>query len=827
MQRISTIIHLESCCQHLEIERVLLVDWRQRLPNKRDVLILTLLFLLPVISFSELFFSSKTLYRADITWVHYPMAIFKARLLRSGQIPFWNPHILFGFPQMADQDVLAFYPLNVFFLLPLKPYFTLSCFSVAHFFLAGILSYVMARSLQISRVGAFITAVTFALSGYLMAQLTNLPIMTGSVWLPLILFFLVKALQTMSPTYAVLCGGAIALQIFASHPQATFNSFFTLGSYGSFRLIRLWRSSEMTIEEKRTKIIVLLSLLVIAVLVGLGLAVIQIAPTLELKGWSPRSAGLSYRTMTSYSLPPDHLLTFLFPNILGNPVIGYKGEDNFEEMHAYVGILPLMLIPWAWAKRKQDDHVTFFSILALVSLLLALGRYTPLYHLLVYIPGFNFFRVPARWLFTVTFSFSTLAGYGFDVLVKGHKRAESRFFAAFWRVLSWLNLAITLLMLACLALGQQIIQPLNNLRGVFSEQTLERLLLLLHGLTQLPLIKFSDSLSMTLSSLNPALLFVLLSNAGFLVIYLWNRRRITATTFQVVVVSLTVVDLLLTGGTTVNPVREASYYSRQFGSTAFLQQNCGLYRIYPTAAKGEKDVVENLLEDIPTMYGLYSVFGHAALPVERHKTFVRTMRKSAALFNLAGVKYVLLEEDPGYPGYVRAYVGSDFEIYENESVLPRSFIVHHAEVIPSEQAVLDRLLSEDFDPSRTVILAEEPPPSFGQDGLPSEPDLHGAEITSYSPHQVVIEADLQADGFLVLSDTYYPGWKVYVDGREDKIYQADYLFRAVFLKQGRHVVEFRYNPLSFRIGLAISLATGAILCAMAMYGALTYLRQRG
>ena len=797
------------------------MDWRQKLPNKRDLLILTLLFLLPVISFSELLLSSKTLYCADITWVHYPMNIFKARLLKSGQIPFWNPHIFFGFPQMADQDVLAFYPLNVFFLLPLKPYFTLSCFIVAHFVLAGILSYVMARSLQISRIGAFITAVTFALSGYLMAQLTNLPIMTGSVWLPLILFFFVRALQTMSLTYAILCGGAIALQIFASHPQATFNSLFTLGFYGAFRLIRLWRGREITIEEKRRKMVVLLSLLVVAVLVGLGLAAIQIAPTLELKGLSPRSARLSYKTMTSYSLPPYNLLTFLFSNILGNPVIGYKGESNFEELHAYVGILPLILIPWAWAKKERDAHVAFFSILAVVSLLLALGRYTPLYHLLVYIPGFNFFRVPARWLFTVTFSLATLAGYGFDVLVKGHNRAESRCFAAFWKVLSRLNLGITLLMLACLALGQRTIQPLNNLRtGVFSEQTLERLLLLLHGLTRLPLIKFSDSLSMALSSLNPALLFVLLSNAGFLVIYLWSRRRITATTFQVVVVSLTVVDLLLAGGTTVNPVREASYYDRQFGSTAFLQQNCGLHRIYPTAAKGKKDVVENLLEDIPTVYGLYSVFGHAALPVERHKIFVRTMRKSAALFNLAGVKYVLLEEDPGYPGYVRAYIGSDFEIYENESVLPRSFIVHDAEVIPSEQAMLDRLLSEDFDPSRTVILAEEPLPSFDQAVLPSEPDLHGAEITSYSPHQVVIEADLQADGFLVLSDTYYPGWKVYVDGREDKIYQADYLFRTVFLEQGRHVVEFRYSPLSFRIGLAISLATGAILCAMAVYGSL-------
>lgn len=703
----------ESCYQDLEIGRVLLMDWRQKLPHKRELLILTVLFLLPVISFSELLLSSKTLYRDDITWIHYPLKVFTGRLLRSGQIPFWNPHILFGFPQLADQDLLAFHPLNVFFLLPLKPHFTLSCFVVAHFVLAGILSYVMARSLQISRVGAFITAVTFALSGYLTAQLTNLPIMTGSVWLPLILFFFVKALQTMSPTYTVLCGGAIALQILASQPQVVFYSLLTLGSYGAFRVIRLWRDQEIAIKEKRRKMIVLLSFLVVAVLVGLGLAAIQIAPTSELKGLSPRSAGLNYKEMTSYSLPPYNLLTFLFPNILGNPVIGYKGEKNFEELHAYIGILPLMLIPWAWAKKERNGHVVFFSILAVVSLVLALGRYSPLYHLLVYVPGFNFFRVPARWLLTVTFSFSALAGYGFDVLVKGHDRTKSRRFAVCWKVLSWLNLGITLLLLTCLALGQRTIQPLNNLStGLLSEQTLERLLLLVHGLTRLPLIKFSDSLSMVLSSLSPALLFVLLSNAGFLAIYLWNKRRINATTFQVAVASLTVVDLLLTGGTTVNPVREASYYERQIGSTTFLQQNCSLHRIYPTAEKGRKDAVENLLEDIPTVYGLYGVFGHAALPVERHKIFVRTMRKSAALFNLAGVKYVLLEEDPGYPGYVRAYVGSDFEIYENESVLPRSFIVHHAEVVPSEQAVLERLLSEDFDPSRTVILEEEPLPSL-------------------------------------------------------------------------------------------------------------------
>jgi hypothetical protein len=812
-------------CRRLDVDRILYMGWRQRLPDKRDFLIVVLLLLLPVISFSELFLSDKTLFRSDISRIHYPLAVLKARSFSSGQVPVWNPYILFGFPQLADQDVLALHPLNLFFLFPLKPHVALSYFVVAHFILAGIFSYLMARSLQMSRVGAFITAVTFALSGYLMAQLSNLPIMTGSAWFPLTFFLFVKTLQTMRPTYAVLCGGAIALQILASHPQVVFYSLLILGSYGVFRFIRLWRGDEIGIQDKRKTAIRLVALLALAVLVGLALAAIQIAPTWEMKGLSPRATGVSYQTMTSYSLPPHNLLTFLFPNILGNPVIGYTGQMHFQELHVYVGILPLLLIPWAWARRKRDGHVAFFTILAAGSLLLALGRHTPLYHLLVYVPGFNFFRVPARWLFVATISFSVLAGYGYDTLAGGHDRVESRRFAILWKTLGWLNVGLTLILLAGLACGEQVIQPLNYLpNGLLSEQSIERIRSLIHGLTRLPLIQLSDNLSATLSSLNPALLFILLSNAGFLLICIWNKRRIAATAFQVMLVSLIVVDLLLTAGTTINPVRDASYFERQVGSTTFLQQNSGLYRIYSAASGGR---VQSLSADMPTVYELYGAQGHLSeLVGQRTRNFLEILGQRAALVNLAGVKYTLVEKGSGPPGTVRVYAGSNLEIYENESVLPRAFIVHHVEVIPSEQAVLDSLLSDDFDPGHTVLLEEEPSPGLDQAIVPSESDLHEAEITFYSPQRVVVEADLKVDGFLVLSDTYYPGWKVFVDGREDKIYQADYLFRAVLLRQGKHVVEFRYSPLSFRVGLAISLATGAILCGMAVYSSLIRRRQR-
>ncbi|PIU66130.1 MAG: hypothetical protein COS84_06095 [Armatimonadetes bacterium CG07_land_8_20_14_0_80_40_9] len=67
---------------------------------------------------------------------------------------------------------------------------------------------------------------------------------------------------------------------------------------------------------------------------------------------------------------------------------------------------------------------------------------------------------------------------------------------------------------------------------------------------------------------------------------------------------------------------------------------------------------------------------------------------------------------------------------------------------------------------------------------------------------------------MVLTDTYYPGWKVYIDGKEDKIYRADYLFRAVYLQKGRHVVRYTYEPLNYRLGLLVSLGPALVLLVL-------------
>jgi hypothetical protein len=185
-----------------------------------------------------------------------------------------------------------------------------------------------------------------------------------------------------------------------------------------------------------------------------------------------------------------------------------------------------------------------------------------------------------------------------------------------------------------------------------------------------------------------------------------------------------------------------------------------------------------------------------------------------------------MDKDTTYPGAVRVYEGRDQEVHEKPAVLPRAFVVHRAEVLPSEEAVLERMQSEDWDPERTAILEEQPVPALNRDDLPAQGGSDPAAITLYAPHRVVIEAGSEAGGFLILTDSYYPGWQAYVDGQEARIYRADYLFRAVFLEPGRHTVEFRYRPMSFRIGLAIALAAGAIVGAVAVFSFVVRGRRR-
>lgn len=147
----------------------------------------------------------------------------------------------------------------------------------------------------------------------------------------------------------------------------------------------------------------------------------------------------------------------------------------------------------------------------------------------------------------------------------------------------------------------------------------------------------------------------------------------------------------------------------------------------------------------------------------------------------------------------------EIKIYEKADVLARAFVVHDFKVLPDGEQIFAELTGDEFDPAAYVILEEEP--ATDSSGVDASLINSSTRILDYTPNKVVIEADVGSDGFLILSDLYYPGWKALVDGANQKVYKADYIFRAVQLTEGHHTVEFVYDPLSFKVGLGVSAST--------------------
>ncbi len=176
--------------------------------------------------------------------------------------------------------------------------------------------------------------------------------------------------------------------------------------------------------------------------------------------------------------------------------------------------------------------------------------------------------------------------------------------------------------------------------------------------------------------------------------------------------------------------------------------------------------------------------------------------------------------------YREIFRDREVAVLENTAAYPRAFLVDTARVAPSPGAALDVMARGPFDPRREVVLAGDTPPvlvahvlSTATDLAPSLPrgdpaDLGRAEVERYGLTDVVVRVSTPGDALLVLSDSYYPGWRAFVDGQERPLLRGDVLFRVVQVPSGSHTVEFRFEPSSVYAGLAVTLVALATLATM-------------
>ncbi len=382
---------------------------------------------LVLLFFNKMAFSNLILARGDTFLYFYPYWEAAAEALRNGRIPLWNPDLFMGAPFLANSQVGFFYPLNwpVWLLLP-TPY-AVSASIVVHVMIAGWGAYLAGRrALLLSREAAWLTAVLFALGGYLTAQVEHVNQLQGLAWLPW--FFVVVGtarLETRDWRLVLRRGTAVALlfslQLLAGHTQTAFITGVAIGIY------LLADSPRFTFRVSR------FTSLLLGVLLALLVTAVQLLPTLELTRLSSRQGGLLVNEVLSFSLHPLLVSRSLLPAY---------GQSLFTEYVAFLPLTALVLATigaWQW---RQQAAVRPYIILSGMGFLLALGRFTPLYWLLARLPGFDLFRVPARWLVLYAWGMAMLAGVGWDVIKAGWQRGE----VGGQRPLRWATAFIFLLM---------------------------------------------------------------------------------------------------------------------------------------------------------------------------------------------------------------------------------------------------------------------------------------------------------------------------------------------------------------------------------------------
>ncbi|HSH01629.1 MAG TPA: YfhO family protein [Anaerolineae bacterium] len=360
--------------------------------------------------------------RGDTFLYFYPYWEAAAAALHAGRLPWWNPHLFMGAPLLANSQMGFFYPLNwpLWYLLPI-PYATKATI-ILHLWLAALGTYTAARRVwHLNHLPALYAATLFTLGGYLTAQIEHINQLQGIAWLPW--FFLVWA-ATHRPPYQRLLGLALlfTLQLLAGHSQTTFLTGMTLGFWW---LARFPRSDKAARHLWFTDILLLAG----AALLALPLAAPQLIPTLELTNLSARQGGLSWHEVVSFSW---------HPLIIPRALLPAYNQSLFTEYVAFFPLTTLLLAGYALTTPAPNHHPNLkpLAFLALLGLLLALGRFNPLYLLLGRLPGFNLFRVPARWLLLYAFATPLLAAHALQNISHLSTSAKNR-----WPLLPLLALA--------------------------------------------------------------------------------------------------------------------------------------------------------------------------------------------------------------------------------------------------------------------------------------------------------------------------------------------------------------------------------------------------
>jgi hypothetical protein len=361
----------------------------------------------------------------DVTQFFLGLMAFYRESLQSGRLPVWNDLWGYGFPGLAESQMGVFYPVHVFLYRWLNTETAYVVSLMFHTIWGGLGAYWAARRMKISRLGSALAAFSWTASGFFLIHLAHPWGYTTACWMPWawgLGWSMVASGVAAKPAYPFLLALVLALQLLPGHFQLAFLTQFGLVLSMVWVAAERFRRRAHPSDDPGRSAGQLSLRGAVMVLLGLAwafpLAAIQLVPTARLAQLASAKWGFGY--LSDFASPPFHLVNYVAPGLfhrspLWRPLVWDPFHAMPEEHLAYVGLVPAFLACMAAVREwRRDSSVRLLAFLSVITLLLSLGPYVPGFRYLIVLPGFSFFRAPARWSVATALSLALLAGKGFD-----------------------------------------------------------------------------------------------------------------------------------------------------------------------------------------------------------------------------------------------------------------------------------------------------------------------------------------------------------------------------------------------------------------------------
>jgi hypothetical protein len=688
--------------------------------------------------------------------------------LKSGNFPLWNPHLCCGEPFFGNFQSALLYPLNFLYLL--LPLVAAMNWTIAlHVFLGGAFTFYWVRQRGMHSLACLLSAMMFMFCGphFLQIQAGHLPNLCALIWAPL-LFLSIDQLSDRPTLEPCLLGMfTLAMMILAGHPQYVFYLGVAAGLYAILNLAR---------AGDRGRIMLGWAAIVLG---GAALSAVQLFTGLGEGSETVRSVGLSYGYASTFSFPPENILTLVAPRLFGDGnAVPYWGRAYVTETSLFVSVIGLVLAAYGMARGPRSAR-RFSITLLIIMLVLALGGHTPVFHWLYdYVPGFKLFRGMDKFLWLAALFLSMLAGVGLDQLLRGRD------------VPGWLIGGVTF---AALVLCGLSLLPLQA-------DWWSRLMRCLTAGTMKIALNFDYTGPAFVAQAKAQYIRSLLEGAVYLflaagLLFLAKSRRRLACAAMLV---MAVVELASFADTSLMTFEPGTPYPPAI--LQFLASQPGDHRIL--YSKPNNAMTAGTLDiggDDPSgllRYVRYFYFteglNYDATPFGKPGPLVCDV----GAWRILRCRYAFQDSRPPVCARIR-------------DPLPRLILVERFRVMTDYHAMFFTLTNQSFDPGREVILEDLPNP-------PPAPDqqLGAVRLLDSSTDYLTVEADTAAPCLLLNTDAYSKGWRARpLPGSSQAAYQimpADYCLRAIPLAAGHHLLRLEYSPLGFRVGKVVSFVAWAI-----------------